>query len=138
MYKRQILFWLIIHFHLQELYHSHNISRSYIFVNTVLPFGILIPNYIQMGLQCFFRAFVHYFKINTHMRVTFRHKKIEIFSISKCIYCPLSRINTAFLVVSFYDFNTSVNSCNSSCSAYNLMKLLTVIPPWVCSSDLNL
>ena len=44
------------------------------------------------------------------MRVTFWHKKIEIFSISKCIYCPLSRINTAFLVVSFYDFNTFFNN----------------------------
>lgn len=42
------------------------------------------------------------------MRITFWHKKIEIFSISKCIYCPLSRINTAFLVVSFYDFNTYI------------------------------
>lgn len=58
----------------------------------------------------FFRAFVPYFKNKTHMRVTFWHKKIEIFSISKCIYFPLSRINTAFLVVSFYDFNTYIKN----------------------------
>lgn len=69
-----------------------------------LPFHTQACIYFYIG----FRPFVFQLLSNTHMRVTFWHKKIEIFSISKCIYCPLSRINTAFLVVSFYDFNTFI------------------------------
>ena len=59
------------------------------------------------------------------MRITFWHKKIEIFSISKCIYSPLSRINTAFLVVSFYNFNTTFKfSIPSLCCKYLIFAII--------------
>lgn len=103
----QTLYYIQLAEYLQY-YHTYSV---HFLSNYLIPAISTLKKSLAPPLFTLFFAHRFYpYNLWTHSRETFRHKKIEVFSTSKCIYSPLCRNKSGFLMINFLNNNTLVKN----------------------------